>query len=64
MDKAILPDLDDSFFTTAEMQRFKDLAKKHLGLDLTDNEAFDHFHRLYRLIDDIVRVTRNGTIKI
>ncbi len=62
---ALLPQgQNNSFFTSEELQQFKDLSKKHFGRDLTDSEAFDQFHRLYRLIEDTVKGTRNGTIEV
>ena len=61
----LLPqDQSNSFFTSEELQRFKDLAKKHFGRDLTDSEAFDQFHRLFLLVDDVVKDTRNGNMNI
>jgi hypothetical protein len=61
----LLPqDQNNSFFIAEELQRFKDLAKKHYGLDLTDEIAEDQFHRLFLQIEDIVMDTRNGTMDI
>lgn len=61
----LLPqDQSNSFFTTEELQRFKDLVKQHYRRDLTDSEAFDQFHRLFLLIDDVVKDTRNGNMNI
>lgn len=57
------PESNNSFFTTEELDQFIALAKKRCGRDLARDEAFDQFHRLYRLIDDIAKGTRNGTIE-
>lgn len=56
------PDESSSFFSSEEITRFKDLAKKHFRRDLTDLQAFDQLHRLFLLAGMISKTTQSGII--